>query len=87
MFELASRKVVVLIDEIDQDIHGATSLVVGGFKASISGMDWPRKIVELSDGSQGLDFSTLGILIDSPPTKCDLLPLIGSRVSFEWEPK
>ncbi|GLO68989.1 hypothetical protein MACH17_05060 [Phaeobacter inhibens] len=63
-FEISSTKqVVVIVDNLDGEMPPDAVLQAGDLVSDIAGIDYPRKIIDLPDGSRGLDFSCLGFLL------------------------
>ena len=82
VFEITvTRQVVVIVEDIDGDIPVSAVLRAGDLVSEITGIDYPRTIVDLPDGSRGLDFSMLGLALKSG-TKADWLFHRGQTVSI-----
>ena len=66
VFEISTTKqVVVIVESIEGEIPPKASLQAGELVSAVSGIDYPRTVVDLPDGSRGLDFSILGMALKS----------------------
>lgn len=82
VFEISTTKqVVVIIQDVEGDMPANAVLHVADQRSAISGVDYPRTIVDLPDGSRGLDFSILGVLLKSG-SKADWEPYKGQRAEI-----
>ena len=85
VFEISTTKqVVVIVTNIDGEMPSKAVIRAGDLVSEVTGVDYPRTVIDLPDGSRDLDFSVLGMALKSG-SKADWLRYRGQSVKIVAE--